>query len=617
MCGIGGFQLSGYSGFSAEKLLRDLQTAQQHRGPDGQGIWICDRARTGLCHSRLAIVDTTSLGAQPMCTSDGRFAITFNGEIYNWKEIRNKLESNGIDFRSHSDTEVILQGYRQWGTDVLKKLQGMFAFAIWDHQEKTLFCARDRIGKKPFVYAQTSQGFFFASEISALKKVADCAGIDMSVDDSALAAMLLHNLRHVPDPNTVYRGMKRLRAGHAILVHNGRVSRSWRYWQPTAMSGPSTPAKLRTILEEAVALRMRADVPVGALLSGGVDSSAIVAMMQRNTEHPVRTYALGLNKDDEDLVRARLMAKYLGTCHKEYYFDAAEQWSVMNALITRHGEPIMLLPLVHTYTLCRAIREDGIKVVLSGNGADELFYGYTGHTRTLRLSRWLDRIAPVQSFLKPLRNTGIGWISAPPGERKAAFYETITRRTWKKCLDDDAVVNLKNVTAEEMRYWGRLCPSTHYIDESNFIGLMLENTHSVTTAADLPPMEASVEMRAPFLDQEIVSFALGTPAHLKIPDTRNPNWLKAILREAVRDLLPETLLNAPKRGFGYGIQERDVLLDSWKKNVDMVLNDFPDIVPFSPQKIRKLWQLANQRRAGDWALIARLLAIGLWYREAW
>ena len=262
-----------------------------------------------------------------------------------------------------------------------------------------MFCARDRLGEKPFVYAETTLGFAFASEIPALCVMPD---IDINFDHAALASMMLHNMRHVPDPYTAYQGIRRLKSGHALIVRDGRIKRIWRYWDPKPTTKKVTSKRLRGLLEEAVLLQLQSDVPVGALLSGGVDSSAIVALMKKHTVAPVRTYALGRDEDDEDLQRARVMATHLGTEHREFYFDPDENWLIFNNLLANYGEPIMLLPLVHTYALCQAIRNDDVKVILSGNGADELFYGYTGHLRTLRVSRWLDRTALLRPLLSPL-----------------------------------------------------------------------------------------------------------------------------------------------------------------------------------------------------------------------
>lgn len=609
MCGIGGIFLRPGSCLNLRENLEKIIEKQNHRGPDANGVWLCAEDGIGLSHNRLSILDLSDAGNQPMLSRDGRYVVVFNGEIYNYLDLKRELGSAGSAFATSTDTEVLIEAYRRWGEDMLTRLRGMFAFAIYDRESLTLFCARDRVGKKPFVYSQVRNAFVFASEIPAVRLV---EGVDAACDHDALAAMLLHNLRHIPDPHTAYAGIKRLRAGHAMIVRAGSVVRIWRYWSPQPSTGPVDSQHLRALVEDAVNLRMQADVPVGALLSGGVDSSAIVALMQMKSQTPVHTYALGLDQYDEDIGRARVMAAHLGTQHHEYFFDTEEQWGIFKQLIQVYGEPIMLLPLVHTYALCRAIRDDGIKVVLTGNGADELFYGYTGHIRTLKISRWLDRMAPFRTLMAPLKGSRFGWVVAKPGQRKAAYYQALEQSEWAHCLSKDAISTLSNRAAEEMLYWGGLCPSDHFIDESNFVGLMVENPHSVTIAGDLPAMAASVEIRSPFLDQDLVSFALATPAEQKIPDLKNPAWLKAILRDAVQDLVPEYLLKAPKRGFGSGIQEADILRGVWREKAASYL-DAPNTAQgfFSEEAIRKNW--CSFLDGGIPAIsVAKQLAIQVW-----
>lgn len=613
MCAIGGIYLKANCSLPIIQYLESMLNIQRHRGPDAEGDWVSEENAVGLCHNRLSILDLSENGNQPMISADGRFVLVFNGEIYNYRQLQQELTSKGAVFRTGTDTEVLIEAYRNWGEETLPRLRGMFAFALYDLHSRVLFCARDRVGKKPFVYSETPDAFVFASEIPAVQTV---PSVNTHYDHDAISSMLLHNLRHVPDPYTAYEGIKRLRPGHAMIVKDGRVQRTWRYWSPTPYSGPVTANKLRELLEESVALRMHADVPVGALLSGGVDSSAIVALMQQHSSEPIHTYALGFDKDDEDLRRARIMAEALGTRHREFYFNADDQWEIFNNLIRLYGDPIMLLPLVHTYALCRAIREDGIKVVLTGNGADELFYGYTGHVRTLKVSRWLDQLASVRSLFRPLKNTRLGWLAAKPGHRKAAFYRGVSKSTWSNCISNSVQDSLRNRVAEEMSYWGGLCPSGHYIDESNFIGLMIENSHSVTIAGDLPAMAASVEIRAPFLDQEIVNFALATPVEMKIPDVNNPNWLKAILREAVQDLVPDSLLKADKRGFGSGIQESNILRGPWSSKAEDLFKHPHDANGlFDPNKLLVSWRNYNDGHTTTAVNMAKLFGVQLWLRQ--
>lgn len=620
MCGIGGFQLNklaaGGRSISespdlAKNLLSTMQKKLQHRGPDGQGFITNSDITTGLCHTRLAIVDLSANGAQPMMTPDGRFIITFNGEIYNWQELRQDLVQCGASFQSNSDTEVILAGYRVWGYDVLQKLRGMYAFALWDNQDKLLFCARDRVGKKPFIYGESTKGFFFASEIPSLLAISQIAEIDTRLDKTGLANMLLYNLRHIPEPCTAYKGLKKLRPGHALIVKDGRIHRMWRHWLPQSRK-VDTHQQLRIILEEAVAVRSIADVPVGALLSGGVDSTAIVSLMQQHSDEPVRTYAFGIDKNDEDLRRAQLVANQLGTRHKEFYFDPTRQFEILKKILATHGEPIMLLPLIHAYELSETIRSDGIKVVLNGNGADELFYGYTGHLSTARVTRLLNMLGWTRHIFPKTDHSKLSVFMAPPGKRKATFYRIKAEECWPNILQDDVVSTLENVVSKEMGEWGPLLPNHDFIDESNYLALLIENSHSLTIASDLPAMMASIEMRAPFLDQEVISAAMGIHFSKKVKGPKDGSQLKNILRKAVTDLVPHDLLYAPKRGFGMGVQEKDVLLGPWRTHADDVFNTYPDLGLFDTTKIKAMWTSAKEKGNGQWDLLAKLYAIGLW-----
>lgn len=614
MCGIAGFQTSNTSQTADIAAWLDAATTVLHaRGPDDRGTWLSQDCRSGLAHTRLAILDLSQAGHQPMALAEAGLNITFNGEIYNWRELRRELETAGIPLRSHTDTEVLLHLYARHGTEMIQRLRGMFAFAIHDAATGTIFCARDSLGKKPLVYAEFAGGVIFASTIPSVLRL---KSIPREVDRDALAAMLLHNLRHIPDPHTAYKHVRRLRPGHAMLITGGRVARSWRWWTPTAESGPTTPQILRKKLEEAIRIRLVADVPVGALLSGGVDSSAIVHLMTRLGGSPVRTYALGMDAQDEDLRRARSMAARLGSEHREFYFDAARQWQVFKDIIATFGEPIMLLPLIHTHELCRAIREDGIRVVLAGHGADELFCGYTGHIRTAMFSRVLDRIGPCARRLRWLTGSWSGEAlavaTAQRGDRKAALYRHKECEAWSGMLSQDARRQIANRAAEEMALWGALTPSESYIEESNFSGLLVENAHSVTIATDLPAMMHGVEMRAPFLDQDIVSFALGTPLVDKVPG-RDPSRLKHILKQAVADIVPHDLLYAPKRGFGMGIPESALLRGAWNQQArQLFAQPHPIDGLFDPEGLKAAWKAFSMGGPIRADRLAKVMSIQWW-----
>lgn len=618
MCGVAAFSAKPQSKLELRPLIENMINLMRHRGPDFQSFHVDSEAKVGIAHARLSILDLSNNANQPMFDESNLLSVIFNGEIYNWQELRSTLESKGVGpFVTQSDTEVILRGYEHYGNDLPLHLRGMFAFVIFDKRNNSLFCARDRVGKKPLLYTETEDGIALASEVPPLL----LASSNNALNKSAIATILLHNMRHIPDPDTAFSAVSRLRAGHAMTVRNGRIQKIWRYWKPAIRSEAISIKDLRAAIEGAVKRRMVADVPVGALLSGGVDSTAVVALMAKHTKEPVRTYALGMDADDEDLRRARFVASQLGCEHKEFYFDAERQFEIFRNIQKTYGEPIALLPLVHGYELCSAIRDDDIKVVLTGHGADELFYGYTGHAKTALLTdalRYLGFLRPAAQMIpRALRRGPSVLLAEQPGRRKAALYRSYQGRDWNQVIQPEARRVLSNGAARECEYWGSMLGKPDYIDESNFIALMMENSHSVTIAADLPAMMASVEMRAPFLDQEIVEMALSIPYRRKVPNSRDLSRLKYALKIAVEDLIPKHLLYAPKRGFGHGIQEKDILLGPWREIANGVFANSLDAEGlFDVRAIRNLW---NRQSSGDesvsWGFIAKLFTIQLWLQE--
>jgi asparagine synthase (glutamine-hydrolysing) len=314
------------------------------------------------------------------------------------------------------------------------------------------------------------------------------------------------------------------------------------------------------------------------------------------------------------------MARKIGTLHREYYFDPARQWEMFQSLQTAYGEPIMLLPLLHTLELSRAIYSDGIKVVLTGHGADELFYGYTGHVQTARLSRWIKHLEWISPVLRKLPTSKMPRpllaLSSRQGERKAALYRQYGEKIWPGIIAPEMISELDNVVSQEMEMWGELVPTSDYIDESNFVGLMVENTHSVTIAADLPAMMASVEMRAPFLDQQIISAALAVPYEDKISRNGDLSRLKLILKKAVSDLVPEELLYAPKRGFGFGIPLDNLLLGAWLQQGD-ALFDSPHTAQglFRADRLKKAWCHFKTHGSQGSNVVPNMFAIQYWLQS--
>jgi asparagine synthase (glutamine-hydrolysing) len=379
MCGIAGVIYPGGdarigAGSRAALAMADCVA---HRGPDDAGVWESADGTVALSHRRLSIIDLSPLGRNPMAWDNGRFWITFNGEIYNFRELRLELEAAGHRFRSHTDTEVILAAYDQWGVDSVQRLVGMFAFAIWDEPRKRLWVVRDRVGKKPLYYTEGEGAFRFASE---LKAIVTEPTFDRAVDPESIRQYLRYG--YVPSPSTIYRGARKLPPGHFLVVENGRTIVT-RYWDPVQHALAAQPrtdaaaaAELESRLAVAVRQRMIADVPLGAFLSGGIDSSLVVALMQEQSRAPVRTFTIRFdNPEYNEADHAAAVARHLGTEHHEHTCDDREMLSVIDRLPSMYDEPFADSSAVPTYLVSRTAREL-VTVALSGDGGDELFFGY-------------------------------------------------------------------------------------------------------------------------------------------------------------------------------------------------------------------------------------------------
>ncbi len=620
MCGIGaviGFRASGHDPVA---LAEGLVACLAHRGPDASRVRVAAPGAV-LAHARLSIIDLSAAGTQPLGNEDGTVWVVCNGEIYNHDALRAELITRGHRFSSRSDSEVLVHLWEDHGRGMLDRVAGMFAFVLVDARSGDVLVARDRLGKKPVVYAETAHGLAIASEIPALRGI---PGIDWSTDPEAVALYLLRNLRHVPDPWTMYRGVRRLPPGHAMLIRAGRIVEQWRYWHPVFEPRTLSPEELLVQFDEAVRVRMVADVEIGALLSGGVDSTAIIDSMRRQGANDIRTYALGRDADDEELVRARRMAEKLGTRHTEVWFDADRHHDHLELMLRQHGEPIMLLPLGHAYELFTRIRDDGLRVVMTGHGADEVFYGYDGHRRTATLSnllRFMPAIAgPMAAIAASLFRRGTApreallVAGAPAGHRKARLYADELATILGSVLTGEAAQPARHIDLDGWfgTWFSRDNVPRAYVDEAAILGLFHENAHSVTIAGDLPAMAASVEVRCPFLDAGLVERGLQVPYVQKVGSGLRPTQAKLILKQALASRLPHDVLYAPKRGFGYHIQERDLLLGAWRDRVDRVFNrprsldSLIDMV-----HVRSLWSQLQRGTGGSAQLVAKLYALCL------
>lgn len=543
MCGIVGVW-SKNSIEIQENYVDIILKKQYHRGPDNSSkITIEDMT---LGHNRLAIIDLHSNANQPFISNCGRYSVVFNGEIYNYLELKSELN---YKFKTHSDTEVLLASYIKYGESCIEKFNGMFSFALYDKQEKTLFCARDRIGKKPFIYSEHCTGFYFASELTALFSI-DI--FDDTPDEIGILYSNLRNYLHIPEPYTKYKSIRRLEPAHAMIIKNRKIVRKWCYWTPLFEYDNSiTKEEVYNLIDNAVKIRERADVEIATLLSGGVDSSIITGLM---VKHGLKPKAYTLKADNEELSRAKKVAKLFDISIKIFDYNKDLQKELYEKMISIYGEEIRLLPLTHSARLYEQISKENIKVVMSGIGADEIFYGYDGMIKQLLFSDIVKIVELLpNSFLKTFEK-----IFSFSADMKLMFelaqMENYKRKgyLYSKEAEKKGLSNFNYSTLID--FWAEKIKTKNYIDSSNWIGLMSENAHSITISTDLPPMMYSIEARAPFLDYRVIEMAFKIDAHRKISKKNGYEINKLILKQAFECLLPKDILYAKKKGFGYGIQ---------------------------------------------------------------
>ncbi len=580
MCGIAGVMERGLrSAALLEETARKMAAPLVHRGPDADGVWTDADAGVGIGHRRLSIIDLSPAGAQPMVSASGRLAISYNGEIYNAAELRAELDARGVRFRGHSDTEVLLEACAAWGVErAAKRLIGMFAFAVWDRTERQLYLVRDRIGIKPLYYRATAERFSFASELTGLRAHPEFrAEIDRDAVDAFLA------LDYIPTPYSIYRGVRKLQPGTILRVGPGALDRVAiaPYWtlEEAARKGAAdrfagtfeeAADELERLLSDAVKRRMVSDVPLGAFLSGGIDSSTVVALMQRQSAKPVKTFTIGFSEGAfDEAPYARAIAKHLGTDHHEHYVTPEEIREHGPAIIGHHDEPFADPSLLPTRFLSRLARQE-VTVALSGDGGDELFGGYGRHLAAARLfdhpalaynpvvKTLFHRIVPIlpRSWraavdrLPGMNASMTGGLSPGdirmlaygihnPGEMHHTLAHGRVKLTGRRVAGPRIAVELVDGWVDRCK---SLSPSERqqYIDASGYL------PDDILTKVDRASMAVSLEVRVPVLDHRIAEFAFRLPPSMKTDSTQT----KRILREILGRHVPPSKFERPKRGFG-------------------------------------------------------------------
>jgi asparagine synthase (glutamine-hydrolysing) len=618
VCGIAGVWATDPEAAPDDEAVKRMCDSMVHRGPDDHG-YLTD-GPCALGHRRLSIIDLRREAAQPLTNEDGSVSVVVNGEIYNFQELRRDLEAKGHRFKSRSDSEVIVHLYEEEGVDFLDRLRGMFALALWDGPRRRLVLARDRFGKKPLFYHTSPKGLVFASEVAAL---VESGRFERSANIDAIDAFL--SLQYVPSPWTAFEGVRKLPAGCRLICEARRIGEPERYFrlrfdQPTSGSLHELTERLHAQVEDAVRVRLVSDVPLGAFLSGGLDSSLVVAMMARQSSQPVKTFSVGFtSKDFSELPYAKMVSDRYGTDHHEIVVDP-DMTSVIPELVRHYGEPFADSSALPTWYLCEHTRTE-VTVALSGDGADEAFSGYRrhSHSRTARALRRLPR--PLPAVLAKM----IGSIPLPAAQQVRAYGRRLMEPEHVRFLGlaahiphEDRIALYGHAMRERFaedrvaRRFGELYAASTARDPVNrLLDLDIQTylTDDILTKVDIASMAHSLEVRCPLVDQELMAFAASLPGAFKLRGLTT----KLILREVARPLLPEKILTRRKQGFALPIDRwmredlapmsRDVLLDQTARQRGI----------FDPTAIEGLLQ-RHQRGEPRGDQIWALLMLELWYR---
>lgn len=569
MCGIAGICQVDASPLTPEagQWVKAMTDRMSHRGPDGEGQW--SKGPVCLGHRRLSIIDLSG-GGQPMHSADGQMTVTFNGEIYNYAELKEQLTALGGQFQTSSDTEVILEGYRIWGPDCLARFDGMFAFALWDNQQRRLFCARDRFGKKPFFYTVQHGRLYFASELTGIEQLRH---LSLTMNPQAVMRYLAYE--YVPTPHSVYTEVQSLPPSHMLLLQDGNLSIS-RYWdmpmpdESDKRSDNELCEELRFLLSRAVRRRMVSDVPLGVFLSGGIDSSIVAGLMARQSSTAIKTFSIGFSEASYDESRyARIVAKAFATDHHERVLSAEECADTLPGIISRMDVPMADASVAPTWLLSGVTREK-VTVALGGDGADELWAGYE-HYIGFKVAQWYNAAPSAlrKGIIEPLAQllpSSAGYINprlavatflraahAPAWQRVQTMLAAFTPDMQESVLDTAFKAQQPGFLAPEVLFAPTREHYEHWQPQNAATPLarafhvyarqfMLDD---ILVKVDRCSMLHSLEVRAPFLDKDAAEFAARLPVSRKLHGFKR-KWL---LKKAFAELLPDEILYRNKRGF--------------------------------------------------------------------
>lgn len=546
MCGIAGFIDAQLTAEDAQQLIDNMCKVIRHRGPDDQGTWVGGGAALGM--RRLAIIDLGG-GQQPIFNEDRSILVVFNGEIYNYRDLQRELRACGHVFQTDSDTEVIVHAYEEYGDRCVTRLRGMFSFALWDTKRRRLLAARDRFGKKPLNYYWDGQRLIFGSEIKSLL----LAGIPREVNPFALDEYVAYG--YVPSPNTLFQGVQKIPAAHILTYEDNHITVE-RYWdlpfEPTCQDDEATAIeRTRALLEDAVRVRLMSDVPLGAFLSGGVDSSVVVGLMSQLMSQPVKTFSIGFEEQQySELAYARRIAQHFGADHHELIVRP-ELVSVLPELVWAYDEPFGDASMLPTYYVSKLARES-VTVVLTGDGGDEIFGGYTSYLREWYIKdipRWARFLAGHGAALMPDGMRGKQRLHAlhrDLGARCARAEMLLPVEARLAGYRPEFLTRLRRHDASQRQL--ELFASVSALDpvaQMQYVDTQFYLTDDILVKVDRASMFNSLETRAPLLDQQLVQYIASLPSAMRMRD----GTLKYLLKKAAADLIPSDILARRKQGF--------------------------------------------------------------------
>ena len=632
MCGYAGLALTQAAWAHTEQdLLARMGTAIHARGPDAQGVWRSDDLRVGLVHQRLAIQDLSPLGEQPMASPSGRFMIAFNGEVYNFKRLRAELTGLGYSFRGGSDTEVMLAAFEAWGVEAaLAKFTGMFSIALVDHQEKQLWLIRDRMGEKPLYYFQNQHGLIFGSELKALMA---CQFFEKNIEPGAIALLMKHN--YVPSPWTIFKDTFKLEPAHFLRFALDDLSAlpiKKCYWSPDlswdkTLTAPQVNEQLNHLLKDTINDQMISDAPLGAFLSGGIDSSTIVALMQEQSSRPIKTFSVGFNVPGfNEAEHAKAVAQHLGTDHTEYYVEPKDALAIIPMIPRIYDEPFADSSQIPTYIVSRMTREK-VTVALSGDGGDELFAGYSRYATyanafakrrsgfNTKAMNWLNpaSAAALTKLLKANQRNLADALVVEKVQRYKAAYEAENARDFYRnhvgyWLNPELQVNgakRLDYSLDMVDLREDATASFQWCDINSYL------PDDILVKVDRAAMANSLETRVPLLDHRIVEFSLRVPTSINVVNgvTKKP------LRDILYQRVPQSLVDRPKQGFAVPVANwlRGELKD-WANDL-LSEASLAEHGLFNTQLIRQKWT-AHLHTEHDYSFhLWSILMFQAWYRH--